>query len=126
MRKHRNEMTESEINAVEAHVHGLTPVIGGHTPERMAEKRVAVHEAVNCVRYGKVIEVHNERISLRAVMRHNCGREAVCAVVEIESGNIITVWKNRATDNHATLNMAAYGWKANMASMIAGMGSAAA
>ncbi len=86
----------------------------------MAQKGVTAKEIENCLKYGNGIEIHNEAGELRAVVRHAYGRPkvAVCVVIGLGSGTIVTTWKNSGSDNHKTLNVLAYGWQVNVVELL--------
>lgn len=111
MKTHRSLMTAAEIQTAEGRVREIAEiVISTHAAERMTQKVVTVKEIENCLRYGLVIEAHDEAGELRLVVRHDYGRPKVgiVVVVGLLSGAIITTWKNAGSDNHKTLNMLAY------------------
>lgn len=111
MKKHRVQMKQAEIEALEAHVRKLNcEAIGQHAAEWMAQKNVSAREIANSLRYGQAIELHNEAGEWRAVLRHQYGRPqvAVCAVFAIERGEVVTVWKNKGSDAHSTLDLSKY------------------
>ena len=114
-------MSISEIQAVEAAAHKVASVrLGSHAAERMAEKGIKPSMVEACVRYGRAIEIHNEAWELRVVLRHEQNRVATCVVLGLKSGTVVTVWKNRANDNHRTLDLSVYQWKADVASILKG------
>lgn len=113
-------MTGAEILALEGRVRTVCArVIDGHCTDRMSEKNVTGREIANCLKWGEVIEAHNEAGEWRAVMRLDSGRPkvGVCCVVELSTGRIITVWKNAGADCHKTLNLNAYTLRVNLVSL---------
>lgn len=80
-------------------------------------------EILNAIKWGIVIEVHNDAGELRALVRHAFGRPkvAVCIVVSLETGHVCTVWKNRGSDNHKTLDRTLYTWRTNVIQLIEGI-----
>lgn len=121
-RKHRTQMKTAEIAALEARIRLVCdPEIASHAAERMQEKRVSGQEIANCIKWGQAIEIHNEAGELRAVVRHAYGKPkvAVCVVISLETGVVVTTWKNAGNDNHKTLNVFAYQWTVNVASLLA-------
>jgi hypothetical protein len=121
-RKHETEMNEAEKAALTARIREIAEtVISTHAADRMTQKGVTAKEIEICLRYGNGIEIHNEQGELRAVVRHAYGRPkvAICVVIGLETGLIVTTWKNAGSDNHKTLNTYAYGWKENVVSLLA-------
>lgn len=111
MKKHRNMMKAAEIEGIEKRVREIAAVaISSHAAERMNQKAVSVKEIENCLKYGFAVEIHNEAEELRAVIRFQYGKPkvAVCLVVGLETGTLVTTWKNAGSDNHKTLNSFAY------------------
>ncbi len=114
-------MKEAEKQALTSRIREVAEtVISTHAAERMAQKGVTAREIENCLKYGNGIEIHNEQGELRAVVRHAYGRPkvAVCVVIGLESGTIVTTWKNSGSDNHKTLNVLAYGWQVNVVELL--------
>ena len=123
MKTHRKYMKAAEIEALELRVREIAEtVISTHAAERMHQKNVTAREIENCLRYGVVIELHDEAGELRMVVRHDSGRPkvGVVAVVAFETGTIVTVWRNAGSDNHATLNDFAYQRNVKIASILLG------
>lgn len=122
-RKHRKQMKAAEIGTLETHIRKVCARIidGTHATDRMAQKGVTAKEIVNALKYGEVIEIHNEANELRAVVRFAYGRPkvAVCVVVGMETGTVVTCWKNAGQDNHQTLNLYAYTWNVNACALFA-------
>ena len=121
-RKHEKQMNGEEKAALITRVRQIAEtVISTHAADRMAQKGVTAKEIENCLRYGFAVEIHNEASEWRAVIRHAYGRPkvAVCVVIGLETGTIVTTWKNAGSDNHATLNLNAYDLKVNVASLLA-------
>lgn len=116
-------MKQAEIEVLEVRVREIAAtVISTHAADRMTQKGVTAKEIENCLKYGIAIEIHNEANELRAVIRHAYGKPkvAVCVVIGLASGTIATTWKNAGSDNHSTLNLYAYQWNVNVATVLAG------
>jgi hypothetical protein len=121
MRKHRLQMKAEEITALETFVHeNVQPMLGNHAADRMSEKGVTVDEIAKAVKFGQVVEIHNEATELRVLMRLAYGKPkvAVCVVVGLESKAAVTTWKNNAQDNHKSLDLGAYQWKVDARQLI--------
>jgi len=128
MRKHVKQMKAAEAAALNAFIKQIAQhVVSTHAAERMAQKDVSAREIENCLKYGEAVEVHNDAGTPRAVVRFAYGKPkvAVCVVVELVTGNIITTWKNAGCDNHKTLNLFAYQWPVNVVTLLAGLVAAA-
>ena len=111
MKKHENQMSQAEKAAIAVRVAEIAAkVISTHAADRMNQKNVTSKEIEICLKYGHAVEMHDESDELRAVIRHSFGKPkvAVCAVVGLETGTVVTTWKNAGSDNHKTLNIFAY------------------
>ncbi len=121
MKKHENQMSGAEKAAIAMRVAEIAEtIISTHAADRMAQKGVSGKEIEICLKYGHAVEMHDEANELRAVIRHSFGmpKVAVCVVIGLCSGTIVTTWKNAGNDNHATLNMFAYDKSMNVLAML--------
>ncbi|MFI5260790.1 MAG: DUF4258 domain-containing protein [Candidatus Paceibacteria bacterium] len=121
MKKHENQMTGAEKTAIAMRVAEIAAtVISTHAADRMDQKGVSGKEIEICLKYGHAVEMHDEANELRAVIRHSFGKPkvAVCVVIGLESGTIVTTWKNAGSDSHSTLNMFAYDKSMNICAML--------
>lgn len=126
MRKHFTEMNPEEKQAVMGRVAAIAArrAFVDHAEERMQQKKVNARDIEIALRYGHVIEVHNESEELRCVVEHTFGRPKmrVCVVISLETGTVVTTWKNQVTDTHATLDKSQYGWNINLAALLQACG----
>jgi hypothetical protein len=112
-RKHRIEMSKSEISFAETFIHSITEwnFATDHAMERMEEKGVAKLDVINTLKYGEVVEVNSYgRVVLRLILK---GKGACIVVVGLRDRALVTTWFNKAVDNHKTLRVSDYGWKVN-------------
>jgi hypothetical protein len=117
MKKHRQQMKAAEIATVESAVRTYAnPTFAQHAYDRMAEKHVTAREIELTLKYGEVIEVHNETGTLR--FSYGKPKVAVCVVLDFETNAVVTTWKNAGSDNHKTLNLLAYSWKVDVTKLI--------
>lgn len=116
-RKHRIEMKAAEIANVESLIHNVNAwdFSHDHVMERCEQKGIRKGDLVNCLRYGRVIEVNDAG---RAVLRLNMKGGGVVVVASLAERVLVTAWKNANEDNHATLNRSEYGWKVNAADYV--------
>jgi hypothetical protein len=127
-RKHRIQMSRFEADAVENLIKGIR-VWGGlnnhHICERKDKWNVTDAEITNAVRYGEVVEVHNNNApEIRAVVRTDIGLRSICVTVSLTNKSIITMWVNTTNDQHATLRREDYKWGANILQVLAGLQTA--
>ena len=122
-RKYHTQMNAAEKQAVELAVRAIAArrAFVDHAEERMHQKHVAAKDIEICLRYGSVIELHNEAGELRALIQHSFGKPKVkvSVVIGLTSGNVVTTWKNSAMDNHSTVDISKYTWQVNVVSILA-------
>src|SRR6267142_1794924 len=100
-RKHIQQMSKLES----AFIHGFlrSPkrdyhATVNHFQDRAGERSFSVQQAVDALRNGLVVEVHNDRApSVRALVRDSKG---TCVVVELQTDLILTVYYNDPEDKH--------------------------
>ena len=112
MKKHESQMSGAEKEAIAVRVREIAEtVISSHAADRMNQKIVSSKEIEICLKYGQAVE-----------LRHGFGRPkvAVCVVVVLQTGTIVTTWKNAGSDNHKTLNVFAYDKSADVLAMLGG------
>lgn len=77
----------------------------GHVRERMASKEVTSAEVLGAAKWGRVIEFDNGRGTRRLLVRTP---EGVCAVLDLDTSDVVTCFKNHPWDKHATRDNRAY------------------
>lgn len=117
LRKHRKQMTSTEIEYTETLVHGImdwrSDVCRGHLIRR---GRNFTHEQmVNACRTGRVIEVNSLG---RVLMRDNLG---MCVVVSVKDRVIFTAYANHPNDNHEGQSMDIYTFRVDVISYLRGL-----
>jgi len=121
-RKHIQQMNQLE----RAFIHGYLRsgkrdyhATTSHFRDRASERVFSVQDAVDALRNGLVVEVHNDRNpSLRALVRDSKG---TCVVVELQTDLIISVYYNDPEDKHETLNWAPYRWTQDIVALVKGL-----
>lgn len=78
-----------------------------HVLHRMGSKGVSMSMLLGCLESGRIVEVHNEAGTLRAMLRDATG---VCAVVDMAHKSVVTTYVNARNDRHDTLDRASYYW----------------
>ena len=116
-RKHYTQMSMPEIEAVCSYVRDLRLVATKpHYYNRRQERSFSQGQVYAAVKTGKLIEVHNDREpDIRALLRDDTG---TCVVIDLGSGDIITVYYNDPEDQHFTLNKALYRWQVDLCSVV--------
>jgi hypothetical protein len=120
-RKHRSQMSPEEIELVEHIVHAQPNWIGNgpHADKRMRDKEVMGSEIFDVLKTGKVVEV-NYTHDLCVVFRKDYADHASCVVVNLPTRWIVTTWHNNTNDQHRSLDMSQYVWKANLLDVFKG------
>lgn len=87
-----------------------------HFYHRASERTFTFAEAVEAVRKGKVVEVHNDKApSVRALVRDLKG---TCVVVDLTASVIVSVYYNSPDDKHDTLNWNLYRWTQDIVALV--------
>lgn len=119
-RKHTKQMSPKEREVLRDAVDSLDITswdrFSRHCIDRILEKKVSAVDIVETIKYGEIIEAHNEvkndiRVLLRKVTKK--GR-STCVVVSLRDGQIVTCYKNRNKDKHSTLGWSEYQWKVDL------------
>lgn len=113
-RKHRKQMTQSEIRFAESLVHktdGWNLAVN-HTLERMAAKKITKQDLIDTLRFGEVIEVNSlGRLVLRLRLKLTpTMKRGTCVVISVTNRVVVTAWFNSEKDHHATLDLSEYRW----------------
>ena len=123
MRKHTDQMTKDEKGFihgfVRANIERLNAGPQSHFYDRAHERTFSIAEAIEAVRCGLVIEVHNNNApDVRVLVRD---RKGTCAVVSLLTWNIIMVYYNDPTDTHYSLDWNKYRWVVNVVELVKGL-----
>lgn len=87
-----------------------------HFYHRASERTFTFAEAVQAIRTGKVVEVHNDKApSVRTLVRDSKG---TCVVLDLTGGVIVTVYYNDPEDKHDTLNWNLYRWDVDIVKLV--------
>ncbi len=126
-RKHISQLNQTE----KAFVHGFIRQNAGqalnnsslHFEDRAAQRHFCIEDAVDALRGGLVVEVHNDaKADVRALVRNAIG---TCVVVSLLTFRVITVYYNDPADKHDTLNWNAYRWNQDVVALVKGLRRAA-
>lgn len=119
MKKHRQQMTPLESEAIEHLVRGLdVQRIARHAHDRMREKGVTEAQILQTLRTGQAIEIHNDANELRVLLRANVADWSACVVFSLDRQTVVTVWRNQVSDTHKTLRIAEYRWTVNVCQLL--------
>lgn len=111
-RKHRSQMQHHELQYAESKVHKCKNwLISEHAKQRINQKEIDKNQLLMSLRFGKLIEVSQDRQqSVCLLIRNDFPVEAVCVVVSLPDYEVITAFKNHPNDNHLNLDMSEYQW----------------
>ena len=114
-RKHREQLTQKEIEFIEEIVHTVDEwkfAPGGHFAQRLVEKRLNKDSVLDALWNGSVIELTDAGTVL---MRSKAG---ACVVADIKAQYLITCWRNAPSDTHLTLDLAEYAWQVDAVAFV--------
>ena len=106
-RKHYTQFSDTERAFVYGFIRrnaGMAHARRSHFYDKASERSFTFADIAPVLSSGRVIEVHNDLGEWRALIR----RQGVCAVLSLQTFDIVTVYYNAPDDNHATLNYALY------------------
>ena len=112
VRKHYSQMNKDESlflfqEALKVHNWELD----GHIKKKMNERgMIHKEEVVDILRFGELIEFHLRNGKSRILVRgsRTYYNFVPCAVFELKTGKIITLYWNKEDDNHRTIDMSRY------------------
>ena len=78
-----------------------------HAKARMEEKNISKRDVGDCVQHGDLVEFNDEESGTRRTLWRNHG---ICVVLDLDTGAIVTVFRNGVWDGHKTLDRTAYHW----------------
>lgn len=117
-RKHRKQMTHSEINFAEQLIHKTDgwDFAASHALDRMKQKNISKQDLLDTLQFGEVVEVNDKGrvvLRLRTKLRPDMKR-GTCVVVSVRNKVLVTAWFNDERDHHATLDLAEYKWNVHV------------
>lgn len=110
-RKHTDQMTSMERQRLTDLVLQNTKyILTEHAKRKQNERDIDNIEIGRCIKFGNIIEFHFVNDSKRILMRKNNTVKDynICVVIDIETHEIITTYKNSCGDNHRSIDMTNY------------------
>ena len=91
-----------------------------HTVFKKKDRLITLGEIQRAIHSGKIIEFHYKD-SNRILVRGNKNEHGynICAVLNLDKYEIVTVYYNKVNDNHCTLSIGNYSAYVNICSMLA-------
>lgn len=77
-----------------------------HATGKRKELNISYEDIVDTIRYGSIIEIHNEFKNIRVLIRHY--NKGICLVLTPKTSTIVTIYINRKGDNHDNLDRTLY------------------
>jgi hypothetical protein len=118
-RKHIQQMSKAEVAFIHGFIrHNASRVnsFRAHFHDRATERTFTTQDALEVIKGGLVVEVHNNAgADVRALLRNSKG---TCVVLSLSTFEVITVYYNDPTDTHDTLNWNNYRWAQDMVSLV--------
>jgi hypothetical protein len=121
-RKHYQQMTEAEREAMKAYIRGINwgTRLNPHLMERMTEKHITPEELLYVLQNGTPVEAHrNNAPQVRFVMRATVKPGKDVCVCASRDGSVITAWVNHSNDHHRTLRVEEYQWHTDLTRVFA-------
>ena len=111
MKIHVSSLSDSTVSHLESAAHdliqvGSTVTLTGHATKRARDKHITEGEVLACIMEGSLVEVIIKWFGPTRVLLRNV--DGVCCVVEMETGTVITVYRNEPRDEHRTLDTSQY------------------
>jgi len=110
-RKHRNQMTPMEKQEIyKALALCSCYRFTRHSFDKKEQRGISNREIFRCIKYGDIIEFHYIKGQQRVLLRSNetVHNSNVCVVVDINTYEIVTAYRNTITDSHITLHTELY------------------
>ena len=91
-----------------------------HTVFRKKDRLITLGAIQRAIHSGKIIEFHYKD-SNRILVRGSKNEHGynICAVLDIDNNTIVTVYYNKISDNHCTLNTGNYSAYINICGLLA-------
>jgi hypothetical protein len=112
IKKHVRQMSNAEINYLIGKVRSAKEIsTTDYSFERIKQRGGSLADIKHVLLTGYIVEYHkrdadSHRVLVRGTKRY--GNDVMCAVLDMRTNLIITVYYNRHDDHHSTLNDAAY------------------
>lgn len=122
-RKHHSQMTDTELDVIEAAVDKRTFRLSDHAEGRLRAKNIYREDVMAAIRHGKVIEANKlAENDVRVLLRDEFeDGSAVCVVVSLADGAVVTAYENTPHELHQSDFQPDkfYGWRDDMTVVVA-------
>jgi hypothetical protein len=119
MRKHNSQFSKDEKGFLHGFLRanvGKVNSVKVHFEDRATERHFTFEDALETIKSGLIVEVHNDRKpDVRVLVR---GKNGTCVVVSLVTWEVITVYYNDPEDNHYGLNYNLYRWQVNAVNLV--------
>lgn len=101
MKIHESRLSQQTKRELYHRLHSILSIeLTEHCKARMTEKKISMAE-ICFATGGKIVEWHDDCLLLRS-------EGGVCVVVNLESGFVVTCYRNDEQDDHKTLDCSQY------------------
>ena len=119
VRKHASQMSNQEVLLLNGFLtKEKNYKIGTHASDRIKVKKINKESMERAIHNGEIVEYHYKNEN-RLLVRGNTNEYGynTCVLLDVDRGNIITVYKNSVSDKHCTLKEELYEKDFNIVSM---------
>lgn len=120
-RKHISQMTPQEITLLKSKFRNIKePAYTNYSLGRLTQRKIQKKQVVRALRIGELIEYHLVGHHHRVLVRGTASKkgEIVCVVLDTDTKEVVTVFKNKATDHHWTLDSSNYSPKLDILKLL--------
>lgn len=117
IKKHVSQFTEKEFRFLNSIVRGRKTQLSSHAKLRMSELNISCNKIKESLKSFKIIEFNYKESTQEARVLLRSTKEYVlddnqsynlCCVISLTENDIVTLYWNLASDNHATINVDRY------------------
>jgi hypothetical protein len=112
VKKHISQMTRDEIEYLMSKIHGRTPIrLTDYSQNKLKSRKIQIWQIRKAIETAELVEYHGVgRLSHRILIRgqENIRGNALCLVLDIFSGELITAYFNKFNDHHSYLDKDKY------------------
>lgn len=117
-RKHHSQMSDAELDFIEAAIDKRDFYLSDHAEDRLRAKNIYREDIMDAIRHGKVIETNKlQEGDVRVLLRDEYeDGSAVCVVVSLADAAVVTAYENKAHELHQSDFQPDkfYGWRDDM------------
>lgn len=112
IKKHTSQLTSLEVSEIQKRLNNSKPKLSYHVKEQMIKRGISKEQVYNTLDEYEIIEFHRREdsnrkyIDNRVLIRNKKSIDSIntCISISLDTGNIITVYVNKKSDKHKTLD----------------------